>query len=500
MLVMIDLKKKLSKPQYKKTMVELERRVNELQRACKDAGIPTILVFEGLEAAGKGTCINRLMQPLDPRGFKVNPVHPPTEVERFWPFLVRFWKLLPARGRLAIFDHSWYEELLTARVGGGASQSKWQRALDEVLAFERQQADDGAVIVKFWMHISKKEQARRFKEMESNKALKWKIGKQEWRQHDDYGKHIKAAEEMMERTSTARAPWIIVESHDRRFATVKVFETMISTWEAALEKYRAAEKAKADAAPRLRSATADEKLVPRNVTVLSKLDMTQKLSRAEYDRQVDKLQDRLRELEHVIYSKRVPVVVCYEGCDAAGKGGNIKRIVGNLDPRGFEVIPIAAPTKEELAHHYLWRFANAMPKAGHITIFDRTWYGRVMVERIEGFCSTEAWQRAYREINEFEAHLAGYGAVIVKFWLHIDQNEQLRRFKERQRLKWKQWKLTDEDWRNRKKWPQYEAAINDMLANTSTSYAPWTIIEANDKLFARIKTLRTVVRAIEAKL
>jgi len=500
MLEMIDLKKKLSKPQYKKTMVELERRVNELQRACKDAGIPTILVFEGLEAAGKGTCINRLMQPLDPRGFKVNPVHPPTEVERFWPFLVRFWKLLPARGRLAIFDHSWYEELLTARVGGGASQSKWQRALDEVLAFERQQADDGAVIVKFWMHISKKEQARRFKEMESNKALKWKIGKQEWRQHDDYGKHIKAAEEMMERTSTARAPWIIVESHDRRFATVKVFETMISTWEAALEKYRAAEKAKADAAPRLRSATADEKLVPRNVTVLSKLDMTQKLSRAEYDRQVDKLQDRLRELEHVIYSKRVPVVVCYEGCDAAGKGGNIKRIVGNLDPRGFEVIPIAAPTKEELAHHYLWRFANAMPKAGHITIFDRTWYGRVMVERIEGFCSTEAWQRAYREINEFEAHLAGYGAVIVKFWLHIDQNEQLRRFKERQRLKWKQWKLTDEDWRNRKKWPQYEAAINDMLANTSTSYAPWTIIEANDKLFARIKTLRTVVRAIEAKL
>jgi polyphosphate kinase 2 (PPK2 family) len=508
MLEMIDLKKKLSKAHYKKTMVELERRINELQRACKDAGIPTILVFEGLEAAGKGTCINRLMQPLDPRGFKVHPVHPPTEVERFWPSLIRFWKLLPARGRLAIFDHSWYEELLTARVGGGASQSKWQRALDEVLAFERQQADDGAVIVKFWMHISKKEQAKRFKEMESNKALKWKIGRAEWKQHEDYGKHIKAAEEMMERTSTARAPWIIVESHDRRFATVKVFETMISTWEAALEKYRAAEKAKADAAPRLpldsargpRSVSAEVKIAPRNVTVLSKLDMAQKLSRAEYERQVDKLQDRLRELEHIIYAKRIPVVICYEGCDAAGKGGNIKRVVGNLDPRGFEVIPIAAPTKEELAHHYLWRFANCMPKAGHITIFDRTWYGRVMVERVEGFCSNEAWQRAYREINEFEAHLAGYGAAIVKFWLHIDQAEQLRRFKERQRLKWKQWKLTDEDWRNRKKWPQYEAAINDMLAGTSTSYAPWTIIEANDKLFARIKALKTVVRAIEAKL
>lgn len=493
MLEMIDLKKKLSKAHYKKTMVELERRVNELQRACKDAGIPTILVFEGLEAAGKGTCINKLMQPLDPRGFKVHPVHPPTEVERFWPFLIRFWKLLPARGRLAIFDHSWYEEVMAARVHKDISQSKWQRILDEILAFERMQADDGAVIVKFWMHISKKEQAKRFKEMESNKALKWKIGKREWQQHEDYPKFIMAAEEMMERTSTARAPWVIVESHDRRYATVKVFETLISTWEAALERHKSAEKSKP-------VATAPDKIAPRNVTVLSKLDLTQKISRAEYEKQIDKLQDRLRELEHLIYAKRIPVVICYEGCDAAGKGGNIKRVVGNLDPRGFEVIPIAAPTKEELAHHYLWRFANCIPKAGHITIFDRTWYGRVMVERIEGFCSQEAWQRAYREINEFEAHLAGYGTVIVKFWLHIDQNEQLRRFKERQRLKWKQWKLTDEDWRNRKKWPQYEAAINDMLANTSTSYAPWTIIEANDKLFARIKALKTVVRAIEGKL
>ena len=508
MLEMIDLKKKLSKAQFKKTLTELERKLNELQRACKEAGIPTILVFEGLEAAGKGTCINRLMQPLDPRGFRVNPIHPPTELERFWPPLIRFWKLLPARGRLAIFDHSWYEEVLGARVRRETSQARWQKAFEEIMAFERQQADDGAVILKFWMHISKKEQARRFKEVEANKALKWKIGKKEWQQHQDYPKYIKAAEEVFEKTNTAQASWIIVESHDRRYATVKVFETLAATWEAALARHKAAENAKSNAVaergPRTESrgsrGAAPDKLVSRNVTVLSKLDLTQKLSQAEYDRQVDKLQDRLRELEHLLYSKRIPAIICYEGCDAAGKGGNIKRIVGNLDPRGFEVIPIAAPTKDELAHHYLWRFANAMPKAGHLTIFDRTWYGRVMVERIEGFCPPEAWQRAYREINEFEAHLASYGAVIVKFWLHIDQAEQLRRFKERQRLKWKQWKLTDEDWRNRKKWPLYEAAINDMLANTSTSYAPWTIIEANDKLFARIKALKTVVSAIEKKL
>jgi polyphosphate:AMP phosphotransferase len=432
------------------------------------------------------------MQPLDPRGFRVNPIHPPTELERFWPALIRFWKLLPGRGRLAIFDHSWYEQVLSSRISGETTQSRLQQIFEEILAFERQQADDGAVILKFWMHISKKEQARRFKEVEGNKALKWKIGKKEWQQHQDYSKYIKAAEEIFEKTNTAQSPWIIVEAHDKRYATVKVFEALAATWEAALARHKAAEKPKPAPAP--------EKLTPRNVTVLSKLDLSQKLSQAAYDRQVDKLQDRLRDLEHQLYAKRIPAIICYEGCDAAGKGGNIKRIVDNLDPRGYEVIPIAAPTKDELAHHYLWRFANAMPKAGHITIFDRTWYGRVMVERIEGFCAPEAWQRAYREINEFEAHLASYGTVIVKFWLHIDQTEQLKRFKERQRLKWKQWKLTEEDWRNRKKWPLYEAAINDMLANTSTSYAPWTIIEANDKYFARIKALKTVIKAIEKRL
>lgn len=492
MLEMVDLKKKLDKKEFKKKMPDLERRLGELQRACKDKGIPTILVFEGLEAAGKGTCINRLMLPLDPRGFKVSPIHPSTDVEKMWPHLVRFWKLLPARGRLAIFDRSWYDRLLGQRVKGEVAKADCERTFSEILAFERQQADDGAVIVKFWMHISKKEQAKRFKAQERVKAQSWKVGKEEWKQHRLYGRYIKAAEEMMEKTNTSRAPWIVVESHDKEYATLKIFETLAATWETALEKFENESK------NNTRQIAA--KLSAHNVTVLSKLDLTQKLSKEQYDKLIHKLQDRIRELEYIIYRRRIPVVICYEGCDAAGKGGNIKRLTENLDPRGYEAIPVAAPTKEELAHHYLWRFAGCMPKAGHVTIFDRTWYGRVMVERVEGFCPPEAWQRAFREINEFEAHLANYGAVIVKFWLHIDQQEQLRRFKERQKNKWKQWKLTAEDWRNRKKWPAYETAINDMLANCSTSYAPWTIIEANDKYFARVKALKTVIRAIEKRL
>jgi polyphosphate kinase 2 (PPK2 family) len=509
MLEMVDLKKKLPREEFKEKMDLLERRINELQRDMKDAGIPTILVFEGLEAAGKGTCINRLMLPLDPRGFKVHPIHPPTLEESMRPFLVRFWHKLPNRGRVAIFDHSWYRRVLEDRVEKIVPKKTWKSAFEEILAFERQQTDDGAVIMKFWLHIGKKEQAKRFVKIEKNPALSWKVGKMEWKQQQQYRKYLKAAEETFERTNTAQAPWIIVEAHDKRFAQVKIFETVIKSWENALEARRARKAAALDetavepltgttvAAP---ASPKTAELVAKNVTILSGLDLTQTLEREEYDREIDGLQDRLRELEHALYVRRIPVIVAFEGCDAAGKGGAIKRLTENMDPRGFEAIPIAAPSKEELDHHYLWRFALALPKAGHLTIFDRTWYGRVLVERIEGFCSTEAWQRAYREINEFEAHLCNFGTVLVKFWLHIDQDEQLRRFKERQETTWKQWKITEEDWRNREKWPSYEVAVNDMLLNCSTSYAPWTIVEANDKLFSRTKVLKTVIAAIEKKL
>ncbi len=492
MLEMVDLGKKLAKSDFKEKMEELERKLNELQREMKDLGIPTILVFEGLEAAGKGTCINRLMLPLDPRGFKVHPIHPPTEEESFRPFLFRFWLKLPGRGRVAIFDHSWYSKVLGERVEKTVPRKIWNRAFEEIMAFERQQCDDGAVVLKFWFHISRKEQAKRFRAIEKNPSLSWKIGKDEWRQHQLYGKYIRAAEEMLERTNTAQAPWVIVESHDKSFAILKVFETLAATWEDAIRR----KKAQAEATAKQEKAV----LPGKNVTILSGLDLSQKISKGDYDKTVEKLQKRLNELEHEIYQRRIPVIIAFEGCDAAGKGGAIKRLTERLDPRGYEVIPIAAPSKEELAHHYLWRFSQCLPKAGHMTIFDRTWYGRILVERIEGFCSVSAWQRAFREINEFEAHLANYGTVLVKFWLHIDQDEQLRRFKERQETPWKQWKITDEDWRNREKWPQYEIAINDMLANCSTSYAPWTIVEAVDKLFARIKILKTVIEAIEAKL
>jgi polyphosphate kinase 2 (PPK2 family) len=198
--------------------------------------------------------------------------------------------------------------------------------------------------------------------------------------------------------------------------------------------------------------------------------------------------------------KRIPVVIAYEGWDAAGKGGNIRRLTEHLDPRGYEVVPIAAPNDIELAHHYLWRFWREVPKAGHITIFDRTWYGRVLVERVEGFCTVTDWRRAYREINEMERHLTAFGTVLCKFWLQIDRKEQLRRFREREAIAYKKWKITDEDWRNRRKWKAYQAAVEEMLARTSTPHAPWTIVESNCKWYARIKVLDTVIDAIKKAL
>jgi polyphosphate kinase 2 (PPK2 family) len=487
----------VSQEVYDQVFPQLESRLSEMQREARAAGLPVIVVMEGWDAAGKGTHINRLMQPLDPRGFKVWAVQPPTQEELYHPFLWRFWTKLPANGLISIFDRSWYGRVLVDRVEKNISKRQWREAYNEILNFERQLTDDGAVMVKFWLHIDKDEQRRRFKKISKNPAESWKITKSDWQQHKKYDEYLLAVEEMLERTGTAEAPWTIVKTHDRRHARIKIFQTLIDAIEQGLSKKRL--RAQSPDLAQLQPVKAE---LPKtgNGSVFATVDLTKSFTREEYEVQLDALQKRVRDLEHEIHIHRIPVIITYEGWDAAGKGGNIKRLTQNLDPRGYEVIPIAAPTGEEKVHHYLWRFWKHIPKAGHITIFDRTWYGRVLVERIEGFCKTEDWQRAYREINEFESSLATYGTVIVKFWLHINQDEQLRRFQERQNTPDKTWKITDEDWRNREKWDDYEKAISEMIQRTSTTYSPWTIVESVDKYYARIKVLRTVVDSIEAAL
>ena len=494
MLELIDLDKTLSKETYKPVFEELEARLGECQRAARAAGLPVVVVFEGWDAAGKGTVINRLTQALDPRGFKVHPISAPTDQENYRPWMWRFWQKLPPKGKIAVFDRSWYGRVLFERMERLTRKRDWKQAYAEIEQFERQLADSGVVIVKFWLHIGRKEQRRRFKEIEEHKATAWKVGKREWKQNKKYDEWVEAVEQMMQRTASADAPWTVVEATQGRYARVKVFETVIRAIEDELQRRAAAPKSELKPmAPPVVSPTSRQ-------TLLDRVDLSQSLLREEYDEQLDELQRRLFRLEHDLYVARIPAAIVYEGWDAAGKGGNIKRLTRGLDPRGYEVVPIGAPTDEEKAHHYLWRFWKNVPKAGHITLFDRSWYGRVLVERVEGYCSEDDWQRSFREINEFERQLVDYGTVMVKFWLQIDREEQLRRFEARKQDEQKQWKITDEDWRNREKIDQYEVAVVDMLRRTSTTYAPWTILEANCKLHARIKSLRTVADALQNAL
>ncbi len=477
MLETVDLNAKLDKAAFKRQHGPLDLRLAELQREVRAAGIPVVVVFEGWEAAGVGTAIGRILSPLDPRGYKVHTFGRPTETERLYPPMWRYWQTLPARGAIAVYDGSWYAQALDR--GKPAKERMYER----IRTFERQLTDDGTVLLKFWLHISKTEQAQRFKKLKKDPALAWKVTEGDWQRHHAYGAHCEVIDAMLRATSTFDAPWTVVPAHDHRFASLLIDQTLEAALSAALKRKPSRASAK----------TPVKKAGHR---VLDSVDLRLSMKRSAYERELPKLQDELLRLEHLIYPARIPIAIVYEGWDASGKGGNIKRLVSGLDHRGFEVIPVGPPEGDEKTHHYLWRFWRNLPKGGHIHLFDRSWYGRVLVERLEGFARPDEWQRAYREINEFEAELTASGMVLVKFWIHISKEEQLRRFKDREHIEYKQWKITPDDWRNRKKWDAYYDAVSDMIELTSPPHAPWTIIEGNDKLHARIKALRTVAAAI----
>ena len=494
MLEKVDLAKKMDKDQYKRVIEGLQLKLSSLERQIREFKIPVIIVFEGWGSSGKGTLINKLILPLDPRGFNVYTTNYLSEEEKSKPFLWRFWVKTPERGRIAIFDKSWYRRTLVERMDNDIKGEELNSSFEDIKSFEKALADDGNLILKFFLHISKKEQNRRFKELEGNKSTAWRVNKEDKKHNEQYDDYVKIIDEMIEQTDDSFAPWTVVEATDSRFATFKVFTIVIKALEEKICEYNS----------KIVKKTVKSEIIAEasciNSTTLDIVDLTKTIQKDEYKIKLKEYQQRIRNIEHEIYTKRIPVIICYEGWDAAGKGGNIKRVTENLDPRGYEVSPISAPTELENSHHYLWRFWNKVPKAGHITIFDRTWYGRVLVEKIEGFCSEEQWKRSYNEINDMEKQLTNFGVVLVKFWLHIDKDEQLKRFQERESIPSKSWKITEDDWRNRDKWDQYEESANEMLLRTSTTYAPWTIVESNDKYYARLKVLKTVIEAIEKKL
>ncbi|MEG0812363.1 MAG: polyphosphate:AMP phosphotransferase [Clostridium sp.] len=498
MLEKVDLKKTVDKETYKKVSEELWERLGLLQRQCKTEKIPIMIVFEGLGAAGKGVQINRLIQPLDPRGFDVYASRRPGEEEVMRPFLWRYFTKTPEDGRIAIYDKNWYHKVTEDRFDRVIRKRDLPGAFDDILSFEKQLTDGGAVIIKFFLHITKEEQKKRFKKLESNKETAWRVSDGDRRRNKEYDKFLEICEEMLQKTDTEYAPWTIIEATDKNYATMKIMTTVADRLEYELKRRETEKAEKAARAKEMIPAAMPEERFKNGV--LSGIDLTKSLTEEEYKIKINELQKKLEFLHSEIYRLRIPVVLGFEGWDAGGKGGAIRRLTSHLDPRGYKVNPTAAPNDIERVHHYLWRFWNHMPKAGHIGIFDRTWYGRVMVERVEGFCEEKDWKRAYQEINEMEAHMANFGAVVIKFWLQIDKEEQERRFNERMEDPAKQWKITDEDWRNREKWDAYEVAVNEMLVRTSTTYAPWVVVEGNCKYYARVKVLETVVDALEKKI
>ncbi len=551
----------ISKDEYKPEHDALVKRLTVLQQEAHSKGIGVVVLFEGWDGAGKGGRISDLLYNLDARATSVHVTEGldsrtarTFHEERlgahdFYPMMQQFWKALGPRGNMTFFDRGWYEAALRRLLitqphlspdditVDDTPDREVEQYLDALGTFERQLVSDGYIVLKFFLHIRKKTQRQRLKRLAGDAATAWRVSKGALKNIDRYDQQAEMLEAILSRTNFDFAPWVVLNGEDKRRANLAIVRTIVTALDQAVHAApdpaaaAAAAKAQANSAGQGAGAATDErtrtpeeeravrqaneviaqqqaalapassrfKIVSDHPT-LQGVDYHLRLEADQYREALKREQKRLFNLEMQMYRKRIPLILMYEGQDAAGKGGNIKRVAQALDARAYTIFPSPAPTKPELMHPFLWRYWTRLPRAGHVGIYDRSWYGRVLVERVEGFASPAEWGRAYDEINEFERELTDWGAILLKFWVEIDRAEQLRRFEARAADPAKQWKITDEDWRNRDKYPQYREAVEDMFRLTSTEFAPWIILESNDKRYARVKALRIINDAIEARL
>lgn len=474
--------------ELKERLKAAREKLSSQQTLIKEHKIPVLVLVEGWGTAGKGSLIGQMIQNIDPRFFKVASMDIPTEEEQRKPFLYRYFTRIPEAGKLMFLDSGWMDEITGMRLHGELKDKEYEQRITSIRIFERQLTDNGYLVIKLFCHISEKEQKKRIGELIEDKDTCWRVSENDKWQNKHYDKCLEVYDRYMEDTNAPSSPWYVIDARSRKWAELQALEILTQGIDTAMQN-------RSTAVPLLQNVFPLAKM-PK----LSEIALDKCVEAQEYKEELDALQKKLGELHNRLYRKKVPVIILYEGWDAAGKGGNIKRITGALDARGYEVHPIASPEPHEKARHYLWRFWTRLPKTGHIAIFDRSWYGRVMVERLEGFCSENDWKRAYNEMNEFEKELHDWGAVIIKFWVQIDKDTQLERFTDRQNTPGKQWKITEEDWRNREKWDAYDIAVNEMIQKTSTTFAPWHILESVDKKYARIKALKVVIQEIEKAL
>ncbi len=488
-----ELGHRLSKEEYAGIEPELRTALLEAQfDLLENKGFATVILINGIDGAGRGETVNLLNEWMDPRHIEVHAFDRPTDEASERPFMWRFWRALPPKGKIGVLFGNWYSDPIGDRAIGHLKKARLDQRLSEFNRFEAMLAAEGVLLVKFWFHLSRQGQKKRLKALEANPDTRWRVREADWQFYEEYDRYREVAEHVLRRTSTGVAPWVIVDGTDPQYRAVHVGRTLLDGLQRRLEQARKGYRPRQTAAPLLP--------VPDERNLLNSLVLNQPMDKKDYERELEKLQGRLAlAVRSEAFAKRSLVLV-FEGMDAAGKGGAIRRVTAALDARQYHVVPIAAPTDEERAQPYLWRFWRRLPRRGKVTIFDRSWYGRVLVERVEGFCSEADWMRAYAEINDFEDQLASAGAIVVKLWLSVSDEEQLRRFKAREEEAFKRYKITPEDWRNREKWPLYEPAVCDMIDRTSTGDADWTLVEADNKYYARVKILRVLVDKLESAL
>ncbi len=498
-----ELGREVSSADYKAQVPVLREELLDVQSQLRDAGKTSVIVlFSGVEGAGKSESVNLLNEWMDPRWLATRAYGLPSDEERERPEYWRFWRDLPPKGRIGFFLSAWYSHPLVDRVHREIRRAEFGARLDDIVEFERALTDDGALILKFWMHLDKRSQRERLEKLHKDPLTRWRVTREQWDNWRLYDRFIDAAETIITRTSLGNAPWMIVEGRDERYRSITIATAIRDAIRKRLNGTNAKQPAMVRGTRQQPAAktTARSRATASRQTILSELDMSRLVEPKEYRTGLERLQGRLNRLHRRAQRRGVSTIIVFEGWDAAGKGGAIRRLTAAIDARDYQVIPIAAPTEEERAQHYLWRFWRHLARRGRMTIFDRSWYGRLLVERVEGFATEAEWTRASAEINQFETQLVAHGIVVVKFWIHITSDEQLRRFRAREESSYKRWKLTAEDWRNRKKWGAYELAVNDMIERTSTRQSPWTLVEANDKNFARLKVLGTVCDRLEAEI
>ena len=483
---------RITKRVYQARAGRLREQLVQLQVDLKKAPFKVLLILAGPEGAGRGNLLNTLAEWLDPRGVETFSYHPPTENEQSHPHQWRFWRSLPGIGRIGLYAGSWYTETLREEARSQRALSHVIQEAERIRDFEKLLASGGTLIVKVWLQISKAAQGRRLRTLRAEPATAWRVTDEDWHHHRIYDRLAQTARLIRTRTDRPGARWTIIDAEDERTRDLAVGQLLLSQFKQ--QQRRMARLARSKASRVVKP------LRPSGLRHLLALPLDQDLSEKDYNTLREKWLGRLNRAVRAGLAADRSIVFAFEGWDAAGKGGAIRRLTSAIDPRDYSVISVAKPTDEEKHAHYLWRFWRDIPRNGRMAVFDRSWYGRVLVERLEEFCRADEWKRAFQEINDFERELTGHGTIVLKYWLHVSHAEQLRRFREREATPHKQHKMNDEDWRNRKKRAAYEIAVGDMLALTDKENAPWHLVPADNKRFARLEVLRSASRQIEAAL